>query len=116
MPLVKPIQEYHTVKTWFQGLREQWGANPADAQQRLSTLEKFCRFVERDPDTIIRECVRQAEGQKRISSKGRRFYDDKIRQFQESAPGDSRTKAYWGNTIRSFLIHNGIFLQSGLQM
>lgn len=110
------IRDYPSVQTWFQGLREQWDRDPDDIDLRLQVLERFCRFVERDPDTIIRECVREAEGQKRISIKGRRFYDEKIREFQASVSGDARTQAQWGNLVRSFLIHNGIFLQSGLQM
>lgn len=116
MALAKAIRDYDTVRTWLQGLREQWGEEPGDVEARLEALEAFCRFVERDPDTIIAECTREAEGGKRIRLKGRRFYDEKIREFQASLGGDSRTKAQWGNMIRSFLIHNGIFLQSGLQM
>ncbi len=110
------LRDYPSVRTWFQGLREQWGEDPDDVDLRLRVLEGFCRFVERDPDAIIRECVREFEGQKRISIKGRRFYDEKIREFQSSVAGDARTQAQWGNMLRSFLIHNGIFLQSGLQM
>jgi hypothetical protein len=116
MVLAKDIRQYDTVKTWLQGLREQWGREPEDVEARLEALKEFCQFVGRDPDTIIAECVREAEGGKRIRLKGRRFYNEKIAEFQASVGGDSRTRAQWGNTIRSFLIHNGIFLQSGLQM
>ncbi len=116
MAQTKEIRDYTTVQAWIQGLREQWGREPDDVAQRLEILQRFCGYVERDPDTIIQECVREVEGGKRIRIKGRRFYSEKIAEFQASVEGDSRTQAHWGNTVRSFLIHNGIFLQSGLQM
>ena len=112
----KKLREYATVQAWLRGLREQWGGEPQDVEARVEILERFCQFVGRDPDSIIEECSREVEGGKRIRVKGRRFYDDKIAEFQASLDGDSRTKAYGGNTVRSFLIHNGIFLQSGLQV
>jgi len=114
--LLEAIEEYESVSTWFQGLKEQWGNDPEDAAARLEILRCFCQFVGKDPDAVIRECLRTAEGQTNISIKGRRLYDQKIREFQDSVEGDPRRKAHWGNTIRSFLIHNGIFLQSGLQL
>ncbi|MBI1885693.1 MAG: hypothetical protein HYS09_05200 [Chloroflexi bacterium] len=115
MALGKPLTEYESVKKWLAGLQRQWGENPADAEERLQTLEKFCEFVGRDPDAIIQECVREVESGKRISVKGRRFYHERIAEFQSSAPGDPRTQVQWGNTVRSFLIYNGIFMQSGAQ-
>ncbi len=99
----------------MEGLRQQWGRQPDDAEERMAILERFCRLVERDPDSIIQECVREVEGGKRIRIKGRRFYSEKIAEFQAGVEGDSRVKAQWGNTVRSFLIHNGIFLQAGIQ-
>ncbi len=116
MAPARQVRDYVTVQAWLQGLRGQWGREPEDAEARVQILQRFCEFVERDPDTVIQECVREVEGGKRIRVKGRRFYNDKIAEFQASVDGDSRTQAHWGNTVRSFLIHNGIFLQSGLQM
>ncbi|MDP2949863.1 MAG: hypothetical protein Q8P22_10045 [Chloroflexota bacterium] len=116
MQLPKPLEQYDTVRTWFDDFKSQWGENPDDVSARLDILRHFCQFVGKDPDTIIRECLREVEGQTKISIKGRRFYDEKIREFQASVEGDARHKARWGNTIRSFLIHNGIFLQSGVQL
>jgi len=112
----KRFRDHHTVQTWLHGLREQWGSEPEDTESRLKVLERFCRFVEREPDAIIAECEREVEGGKRIRIKGRRFYNEKIAEFQTSVDGDSRRQADWGNTVRSFLIHNGIFLQSGVQL
>ncbi len=108
--------EYVTVKTWLDGLREHWGGDTSDGdQERLVILEAFCRFAEKDPDTVIDECVIVRDGEKRVRAKGRRRYADLITQFQAQVEGSRLTRGKWGNTVRSFLIHNGILLQAGLQ-
>jgi len=116
MTIDRPIEEYRTVAVWFADYKKQWGARAEDLTPRLDILHRFCEFVGKDPDAIIQECLRTSEGETKISIKGRRFYDEKIREFQEGVEGDARLKVHWGNTIRSFLIHNGIFLQSGVQL
>ena len=78
-------------------------------------LEAFCRFAGKDPDAVIDECVLVRDGEKRIRAKGRRHYADLITEFQSQVEGSRLTRGKWGNTIRSFLIHNGILLQTGLQ-
>ncbi len=116
MTIDRPIEHYRTVGVWFEDYNRQWAGRAEDLTSRLDILRRFCEFVGKDPDTVIQECLRTSEGQTKISIKGRRFYDEKIRDFQEGVEGDDRLKVLWGNTIRSFLIHNGIFLQSGVQL
>jgi hypothetical protein len=113
--LAKPISEYETVQTWLQGLREQWGAEPDNVEARLDMLRHFCEFVERDPDGVIADCSREVEGGKRIRIKSRRLYSEKIAEFQSGASGDARAQARTGNLVRSFMIHNGIFMQAGVR-
>ena len=115
MTLTKAIGEYETALTWFEGLRQQWGEEPSDWGERLKALEAFCAFVDKAPDTMVSECLRQSASGMRISAKGRRFYNDKIAEWQASVPGDRAAPGRAGNAVRSFLIHNGIFLQSGMQ-
>ncbi len=110
-----PFQECATVRVWVAGLREQWGEEPSDMAARIETIERFCRYVEREPDAIIAECSREVEGGKRIRIKKRRFYSEKIDEFQRSVAGDARAQTRAGNIVRSFMIHNGIFMQGGLQ-
>ena len=118
MPLLsKRLEKYETVKTWLRGLREQWGTDPLEEDpSRLDVLRRFCEFAKKEPDAIIRECILVKGGEKRISIKGRRSYSEKIAEFQDTVAGDARERARQGNTVRSFLIHNGILLQSGLQL
>ena len=113
MALAKPIADYGTVQTWRSGLREQWGEEPEMAA-RTSALERFCEFAGKDPDALITECTRQVESGKRIRIKARREYSEKIAEFQAASDGGARDRLKLGHTIRSFFLHNGIFMQAGL--
>jgi hypothetical protein len=108
------LGDSETARVWVEGLREQWGEEPRDMAARIETLERFCAFVEREPDAIIAECAREVEGGKRIRIKARRFYSEKIDEFQSSVEGDARAQTRAGNIVRSFMIHNGIFMQGGV--
>ena len=55
------------------------------------------------------------DGEKRLRVKGREKYAALIDQFQASVEGSRFKKAKWGNTVRSFLIHNGVLLAQGMQ-
>jgi hypothetical protein len=114
----KPLGEYESVQTWFRGLREQSGIEPADDPSRLRLLGEFCSFMDLDPDQLVSACLLKKEGREtKISIKGRRSIGERIAEFQSrDASGDSRERGKRGNTVRSFLIHNGILLQAGMQI
>jgi len=97
-------------------MREQWGEEPSDLDGRLETVRRFCEFAGQDPDEIIDACSREVESGKRIRIKARREYSEKIAAFQSAESGDTRAQGRAGNTVRSFFIHNGIFMQAGVQM
>jgi hypothetical protein len=111
--LEKPIADYDTVRTWQSGLREQWGDEP-DMAERMAVLQRFCEFTDGDPDGLIADCTRVVESGKRIRIKERRKYTEKILEFQALSSGTPREQAKLGNAVRSFFIHNGIFMQAGL--
>ena len=113
---LRPLTDYATVRTWLDGLRQHWGADVENGdQERLAMLEAFCRFAGKDPDAVIDECVLIRDGEKRIRAKGRQRYAGLIAQFQSEVEGSRLKRGKWGNTVRSFLIHNGVLLQSGMQ-
>jgi len=113
----KPLEAYDSVKTWFRGLREQSGIDPSEDPSRLKLLGEFCSLVELDPDEVVNACLLMKEGREtKISIKGRRTMAERIADFQAGGGGDSRERAKRGNTVRSFLIHNGILLQAGMQI
>src|SRR3989337_3097564 len=87
MTLTKAIGEYETARTWFEGLRQQWGEEPSDWEERLAALAAFCAFAEKDPDTMVSECLRESASGTRISAKGRRIYSEKIAEWQAVMPG-----------------------------
>ena len=113
---LRPMLDYTSVRTWLNGLRQHWGGDPAtDDPERLPVLEAFCRYANRDPDQIIKETTMIKDGERRIRIKGRNKYAALINEWQAGVEGSRIRKAKWGNTVRSFLIHNGVLLQSGVQ-
>ena len=113
MALPRPIADYDTVQTWRSGLSEQWGEEPEMAA-RTGALERFCEFAAKDPDALIADCTREVESGKRIRIKARREFSEQITEFQAASGGTAREQLKLGNTIRSFFIHNGIFMQASL--
>ncbi len=115
-PDLRPLLEYESVRTWLDGLRKHWGGDPAnDDPERLPMLEAFCRFADRDPDQIIKETTMIKDGERRIRTKGRERYAALIDEWQATIEGSRLRKGKWGNTVRSFLIHNGVLLAAGMQ-
>jgi len=113
---LKPLIEYASVATWIEGLRQHWGGDPAtDDPERLPMLEAFCRYANRDPDQIIKETTMIKDGERRIRTKGRERYAKLIDEWQATIEGSRIRKGKWGNTVRSFLIHNGVLLAAGMQ-
>ena len=111
-----PLLDYASVQTWLDGLRRHWGGDPvADDPERLPALEAFCRYANRDPDQIIAETTMIKDGEKRIRVKGRERYAALIDEGQSTVEGSRIRKGKHGNTVRSFLIHNGILLAAGMQ-
>ena len=106
------IENTTTVQTWLKGLEDQSGVSRDEGLQRVAVLQDFCTLVDKEPDQIIAECLREVEGGKRIRAKGRRFYADKITEFEAHVGGGTGEKRQKGNYIRSFLIHNGVLLQT----
>lgn len=100
------------IQTWLAGVHQQSGVSPQNDAHRLQVLAEFCLFVEKNPDQIIAECLREVDSGKKIRPAGRRFYAQKITEFEQQAEGTASEKRQKANYIRSFLIHNGILLQT----
>ena len=113
---LRPMRDYATVQTWLGGLRQHWGGDPeTDDPERLPILEAFCRYANVDPDGIVKGTTMIKDGEKRIRTKGREKYAALIDDFQAQVEGSRFEKGKWGNTVRSFLIHNGVLLAQGMQ-
>ena len=113
---LRPLADYASVQTWLDGLKQHWGGDPAtDDSDRLPMLEAFCVYANRDPDQIIKETTMIKDGEKRIRIKGRERYANLIDEWQATIEGSRIRKGKAGNIVRSFLIHNGVLLASGMQ-
>ena len=106
------IENTGSVQTWLAGLEDQSGVSREEGLQRLAVLTEFCTLVGKEPDQIIDECLREVHGGKKIRAKGRRIYAEKITEFEAQMEGGAAEKRQKGNYIRSFLIHNGVLLQT----
>jgi hypothetical protein len=106
------IDECRTVQTWLAGVHEQSGVSPENDAKRLQVLAEFCAKLEKTPDQIIDDCLRDVDGGKKIRVKGRRYYAEQITEFEQQAAGNSGERRQKANYIRSFLIHNGVLLQT----
>jgi hypothetical protein len=103
--LERPLLDYWRVQQWLDDFEKSWGPNQRGHDLQLAKLEQFCEFVGKNPDEIISECLRPVgDGQETIRYKVRHFYIDRIKEF-EALPEVGRQG---GNSIRSFLIHNGV--------
>jgi hypothetical protein len=87
--------------------------DPVDEQQnRLTLLADFCRHVDQSPDELVAGCLRTTKhGDTAISAKGRNAVQTAIDEFVASTGRTDRDAVVAGNTLRGFLIHNGVFIQ-----
>lgn len=114
--VLRPMLEYTSVQAWMDGLKQHWGGEPAtDNPERLDMLAAFCAYANVDPDAIIKQTTMIKDGERRIRTKGRERYAHLIDEWQATIEGSRITKGKWGNTVRSFLIHNGVLLAAGMQ-
>ena len=106
-----PIEEYETVRRWKADYEASWG-DASEFTKRCRTLQRFCEFADRDPDTLVTGVLRQTEDGMRIRPKARREVVALIASFEEDGGNGRRA----GNVVRSFLIHNGVALSASVQL
>jgi hypothetical protein len=115
---VLDLRQSAAVRKWIAGLEKHYGpSDPGADEDRLETLSRFCDFAGASPDEIIQQCFyrKKDSGDLRISVKARRRFAEMIDDFQGATEGSRFEKARAGNAVRSFLIHNGVLMQSGVQ-
>jgi len=112
---VEQLAEYSTVQKWLKNVHHQSPASTTTDEDRLNTLLLFCQLAEQDPDAIVADCFRaQKEGDvwKHIKFKARRRYSALIDQAQAELFGGGTAGRQRGSIVRSFFIHNGVFMQA----
>lgn len=99
------------VVRWFESAR--LNSDPDEEKQlRYGLLAGFCEHMGQSPDELVAGLLRTTKaGESAISAKRRKIMDASIDEFVEKSGFTGRDAIVNGNIIRSFLVHNGIFIQ-----
>jgi hypothetical protein len=100
-----------SVQRWFDSARLH--SDPEEEKQlRLKLLGDFCTHMGQSPDELAAGLRRTTKGgDEAISGKRRKAMDASIDEFVEKSGFSGRDAVVNGNILRSFLVHNGIFIQ-----
>jgi len=100
-----------TVRRWFESAH--LDENPPEEQtHRLALLADFCDHTGQQPGELVAGLLRTTkDGDTAISAKKRTAMNTAIDEFVEKSGFTGRDAVVNGNIIRSFLVHNGIFIQ-----
>jgi len=105
-----PFDGSPAVQRWLDRAGD--GGSPAEQMSDLQLLRRFCAAERATPDELVARCLRSTtSGDTAISAAGRRATDQAITAFAAAEGRSGREAVVLGNRLRSFLIHNGIFLQ-----
>jgi hypothetical protein len=98
-----------TVGTWLRAYDAHWNVRQSDGETRakLEVLARFCDLCGRQPDELVAWLFRPTPEGPRIRLKRRREVMALIEGFEAENGGRPA-----GNTVRSFLIHNGVALSA----
>ena len=106
-----------------QGSVKQWAASagldhdPAEARERkLRILADFCARVGKQPDELVGFCIlrKKATGERFLSVKRREAVNGWLGKFAAEQGWTGKQAVVNANVVRSFLIHNGVFIQGGV--
>jgi len=105
------VAEAPTVRRWFTSARYD-NDPPEEKEARLRLLADFCTHTGKSPDELVSGLLRTTKaGDTAISAKRREAMDASINEFVEKSGFTGRDAVVNGNTVRGFLVHNGIFIQ-----
>jgi hypothetical protein len=108
---VSTLEANPQVRRWFESAR--FDDDPAEERQRkLALLGEFCDHTGQSPEELVKGLLRTTKaGDTAISSKRRETMNTTIDEFVEKLGLTGKDAIVTGNTIRGFLVHNGIFIQ-----
>ena len=105
------IRNEPTVVRWFESAHLDELA-PEEQTHRLALLAYFCDHDGKAPGELAAHALRTTkDGDTAISAKKRIALNDSIEEFVEKSGFTGKEAVINGNIIRSFLVHNGIFIQ-----
>ena len=105
------VAEAPSVVRWFDSAKLHSDSDD-EKQFRLKLLGDFCAHMSQSPDELAAGLRRTTKaGDEAISGKRRAAMDAAIDEFIEKSGFTGRDFVVNGNILRSFLVHNGIFIQ-----
>ena len=105
------LTEQPAVRRWFESghLDE---LSQEEQTHRLALLADFCNHTGQQPGELAAGLLRTTkDGDTAISAKRRTAMNATIDEFVEKSGFTGKDAVVNGNIIRSFLVHNGIFIQ-----
>ena len=106
------IRSFASVGRWFASVGHD--TQPAEVQARyLDVLAKFVEHDGKDPDELVAfSFLRKRDtGMRFVSSKRRVAVNESIDAFVAAHGWEGKQAVTNANIVRSFLIHNGVFIQ-----
>ena len=106
------IESQASVKQWATG--SVLAQDPAEVrEQKLAILADFCAKVGKSPDELVAFCIlrKKATGERFLSFKRREAVNNWLDEFVADQGWTGKQAVVNANVVRSFLIHNGVFIQ-----
>jgi hypothetical protein len=105
------MQASPAMQKWLESLRKRGEEVNLD-DDRVKLVEGFCEYVGKTPDEVVDYCWlrNRKDGLRSISSKRRRETSEQIEEYIKESGLTAYKATVAANTIRSFLIHNGVFM------
>lgn len=106
------LENHPRVQRWFQAAG--YDQKPAEERQRkLALLAEFMDQVGRDPDDLVTHLHRTTkQGHAAFSFKKRDAINAAIDELVDKRGLTGKEAVVTGNVLRSYFVHNGIFLPS----
>jgi len=103
------LASQESVARWLRAYDAHWNVRQTDLETRakLEVLGRFCAVCGQQPDELVAGLFRPTPEGTRIRLKRRREVMALIDEFEAGNGGRPA-----GNTVRSFLIHNGVALSA----
>lgn len=105
------MQRSPAVQRWLESMRKRGEEVNLD-DERVKLVKGFCEYVGKTPDEVVDYCWlrNRKDGLRSISSKRRRETSEQIDEYVKETGHTGYRATVAANTIRSFLIHNGVFM------
>ena len=104
----------NSVKQWISSARLE-SEEPDRRKHRMTLLADFLAHIGKGPDELVEYCFlrKKDTGERFCSVKRRGEVNDWIEEFVATHGWTGKEAVVNGNTLRSFMIHNGALIQGG---